>query len=98
MDTLLPALQYDRYKYIVQVYIGERREQGVRVGCRCFWDANSDNQASESFTNVRTQDLIYSTYHVIIFIHVLHLIRIACLPSLRRLLFIYIENAVQLLD
>jgi hypothetical protein len=48
----LKSLQYDRYKYIVQIYIGERRDQGVRVGSRCYWDSNSDNQATETFMNV----------------------------------------------
>lgn len=48
----LKNLGYDRYKFIVQVLIGERRDQGVYFGTRCFWDANTDNQASETFTNV----------------------------------------------
>ena len=47
------ALSFDRYKFVVQVYVGERRDQGVRVGSRQFWDANTDNMASETFTNVR---------------------------------------------
>lgn len=54
-DTIrirLKSLGYDRYKYIVQVLIGERREQGMHFGTRCFWDSNTDNQASENFTNV----------------------------------------------
>lgn len=53
-DTIkdkLKGLGYDRYKFVVQVIIGERREQGVRSGTRCFWDANTDNQASENFVN-----------------------------------------------
>lgn len=53
-DTIknrLKALSFDRYKFIVQVYVGERREQGVRVGSRQFWDANTDNMATETFTN-----------------------------------------------
>lgn len=53
-DTIrmrLKGLGYDRYKYIVQVLIGERREQGMHFGTRCFWDSNTDNQASENFTN-----------------------------------------------
>lgn len=52
----LKKLGYDRYKYIVQVLIGERRDQGVYFGTRCFWDANTDNQASETFTNVSRID------------------------------------------
>lgn len=47
----LKDLEYDRYKFIVQVLIGERREQGIRMGSRCFWDSNTDNQATENFTN-----------------------------------------------
>lgn len=47
----LKDLGYDRYKFIVQVLIGEKREQGVRMGSRCFWDSNTDNQASDTFTN-----------------------------------------------
>ena len=47
----LKTLNYERYKFVVQVIIGERREQGIRVGSRCFWDSNTDNQASETYTN-----------------------------------------------
>ena len=48
----LKGLGHERYKYVVQVLLGERREQGIRMGTRCFWDANTDNQASETFMNV----------------------------------------------
>ncbi len=61
-DTIrnrLKALGYDRYKYIVQVVLGERREQGVRSGTRCFWDASTDNQASETFVNVSSVMLLF---------------------------------------
>ena len=37
--TKLKNLGFQRYKYVVQVVIGERREQGVRMGTRCFWDS-----------------------------------------------------------
>jgi len=47
----LSALPFERYKYIVTVVIGERREQGVRVGSRCFWDVGTDNQATETYLN-----------------------------------------------
>ena len=43
----------ERYKYVVQVMIGERREQGLRIGSRCFWDQGTDCQASETFLNVQ---------------------------------------------
>jgi hypothetical protein len=48
-----PALGYDRYKLIVQVVLGENRQQGVRVMSRCLWDPDTDNYASYSFKNVR---------------------------------------------
>ena len=47
----LKTLGYDRYKFVVQVLIGERRDQGMYFGTRCFWDSNTDNQATENFTN-----------------------------------------------
>ena len=53
-DTIrdkLKALGHSRYKFMIQVTIGERREQGVRSGTRCFWDASTDVQATENFVN-----------------------------------------------
>ena len=29
----------------VNVVIGEQRGQGIKVGCRCFWDSDTDNYA-----------------------------------------------------
>ena len=54
------GLGYDRYKFIVQVLIGERRDQGVRMGTKCFWDAGTDNQATENFMNVSF--ILYDIY------------------------------------
>lgn len=45
-----------RYKYVVQVVIGEQRGEGVRMGSRCFWDSETDNVASETYVNVRCPD------------------------------------------
>ena len=47
----LKELNLPRYKYIVQVSIGEQKGQGVRVGCKCFWDFDTDHCASETFVN-----------------------------------------------
>ena len=49
--TALAAIAYERYKIIVQVTIGELRDQGVRVASRSLWDTNTDNYASASFQN-----------------------------------------------
>jgi hypothetical protein len=43
--------EYDRYKLIVNVVIGERKGEGVRLGCRCLWDADTDNYAEHLFMN-----------------------------------------------
>ncbi|TMW62678.1 hypothetical protein Poli38472_005296 [Pythium oligandrum] len=47
----LKACNYTRCKYVVQVVIGEQRGEGVRMGCRCFWDPETDCYASETFSN-----------------------------------------------
>ena len=44
-------LELPRYKLVVQVVIGEQRGEGVRMGCRGFWDADTDNYAQCTFTN-----------------------------------------------
>uniref|UniRef100_A0A7R9VVV9 Dynein light chain n=1 Tax=Chlamydomonas euryale TaxID=1486919 RepID=A0A7R9VVV9_9CHLO len=42
---------WPRYKYAVQVFIGEQRGEGVRLGCRGFWDSKTDNYAHDTFQN-----------------------------------------------
>ncbi|CAM9870384.1 unnamed protein product [Ectocarpus sp. 4 AP-2014] len=49
----LKEMNLPRYKYVVQVVIGEQRGEGVRMGSRCFWDSETDNVASETYVNVR---------------------------------------------
>nr|CCA14559.1 hypothetical protein TRIADDRAFT_18983 [Albugo laibachii Nc14] len=51
IKTQLRAANYPRFKYIVQVVLGEQRGEGVRMGCRCLWDAGIDCYASETFVN-----------------------------------------------
>ncbi|XP_072034621.1 dynein light chain Tctex-type protein 2B-like [Amphiura filiformis] len=41
----------DRYKFVVQVVIGEQRGEGVKMGCRCFWDSDTDNYAQDMYIN-----------------------------------------------
>ena len=53
MFKLISALNLPRYKYLVQVVIGEQKGAGVRMGCRCFWDDQTDSVATETFVNVR---------------------------------------------
>lgn len=44
-------LELPRYKFVVQVVVGEQRGEGVRMGCRCFWDADTDAYADETYRN-----------------------------------------------
>jgi len=44
-------LEFERYKIVVQCLIGEQRGAGAKMGCRCFWDSDTDNYAQELFTN-----------------------------------------------
>lgn len=50
-DRIARRKGYDRYKIITTVCIGEQRGEGVKLGCRCFWDEDTDNYASETFVN-----------------------------------------------
>ena len=52
-QELKQQIELPRYKYVVQAVVGEQRGEGVRMGCRCFWDADTDNYAEESYRNVR---------------------------------------------
>jgi hypothetical protein len=40
-----------RYKFLVQVIIGENKGQGVRVGSRCFWDSDTDDSTWVNYMN-----------------------------------------------
>ena len=44
-------LNYQRYKIVCMVSIGELKNQGLRMGSRCCWDAKWDTFAMGSFTN-----------------------------------------------
>lgn len=45
----IKQLGYERYKFIVQVIIGEQRGEGVMAGSRCLWDSTTDNYASDVY-------------------------------------------------
>ncbi|KAI9351474.1 Tctex-1 family-domain-containing protein [Obelidium mucronatum] len=47
----LKALELQRYKFVVNVVIGEMRGEGVRMGCRCLWDSDTDSMAQDVFMN-----------------------------------------------
>ena len=41
---------------MVQVVVGEQRGEGVRMGCRTFWDTDTDAYASDTFINVSDEE------------------------------------------
>jgi tctex1 domain-containing protein 2 len=43
------ALKMPRYKIIVQTFIGENLNQGLRVASKSLWNPKFDNYASQSF-------------------------------------------------
>lgn len=47
----LKTLEYERYKFIVQVVIGEQRGEGVKIAARCLWDSDTDNYAQATYSN-----------------------------------------------
>jgi hypothetical protein len=47
----LKDLGRGRYKYVVQVAIGQQKGQGIQAGTRCFWDFETDAVAYEQFVN-----------------------------------------------
>lgn len=62
-------LQFKRYKYIVNVVLGEQHGAGVKVGTRCIWDAEADTYAYDSFINVRMKQILlqfslFFSYHI----------------------------------
>ena len=51
-DRLKAAnMKFDRYKFIVQCVIGENKGQGVKYGCRCLWDSDTDGMAEYVYLN-----------------------------------------------
>mmetsp|Transcript_11591 Transcript_11591/g.43533 ORF Transcript_11591/g.43533 Transcript_11591/m.43533 type:complete len:122 (-) Transcript_11591:6894-7259(-) len=50
-DRIVSDLGYERYKFVVNVFIGEMRGEGCKMGCRCFWDEECDGHVMETFMN-----------------------------------------------
>lgn len=51
------SYQMTRYKIIVIVTVGQKKDQGVMISSRCLWDASTDNYVTVSYEN----QLIWST-------------------------------------
>jgi len=57
--------EYDRYKLVVDVTIGEYTGQGVRVSSRAIWDTSTDSYASSSYRhgNVFVTAIVFACYY-----------------------------------
>ncbi|EEH56305.1 flagellar outer dynein arm light chain 2 [Micromonas pusilla CCMP1545] len=44
-------LNFTRYKLVVQVTVGEKTGQAIRLASRCLWDTATDNFASDFYEN-----------------------------------------------
>ena len=51
MREKVKLLGYDRYKLVIQVTLGQKLGQAMRIVSRCLWDTSSDAFASEYFEN-----------------------------------------------
>ncbi|KAG0225629.1 hypothetical protein BGW42_004209 [Actinomortierella wolfii] len=46
-------MELNRYKYVVNVVLGENLGEGARMDARCHWDQESDGYAQAFFSNNR---------------------------------------------
>ncbi|KAF6026656.1 TCTEX1D2 [Bugula neritina] len=49
IKSKLKEVGYDRYKFVVQVVLGEQKGEGVKMAARCYWDSDTDNYAQDMF-------------------------------------------------
>lgn len=47
----MKTLNYDRYKYVIQVVLGQSNEENLMMTCRCLWDIDQDNYVSYVYSN-----------------------------------------------
>jgi hypothetical protein len=47
----LKTLNYDRYKYIIQVVLGQCQDENLIMTCRCLCDIQTDNYVSYIYSN-----------------------------------------------
>lgn len=47
----MKTLNYDRYKYVIQVVLGQSTDENLMMTCRCLWDIDQDNYLSYVYSN-----------------------------------------------
>ena len=55
----------DRFKFIVDVKLGEIRGQGVAVAMRALWDSDTDKKAASNFQNddIFCSAIVFGVYY-----------------------------------
>jgi len=46
------AHEFDRYKILVQIVLGEMKGQGLRIMSKSLWDSRYDNYSTYTYKNV----------------------------------------------
>ncbi|KYN43030.1 Tctex1 domain-containing protein 2 [Trachymyrmex septentrionalis] len=64
IEKKIKDLHFKRYKYIVNVVLGQQHGAGVKIGTRCIWDAEADTYAYDSFINdtIFCVAIVYAVY------------------------------------
>ena len=47
----MKSLDYDRFKFVCNVTVGQQRNQGMRIASRFLWDAKRDNWFNCAYSN-----------------------------------------------
>ena len=47
----MKTLNYDRYKYVIQVVLGQSNDEHLMMTCRCLWDIDHDHYLSFVHSN-----------------------------------------------
>ncbi|KAH0955707.1 hypothetical protein HN011_002396 [Eciton burchellii] len=64
IEEKVKNLHFERYKYIVNVILGQQHGAGVKIGTRCIWDTEADTYAYDSFINdtIFCTVIVYAVY------------------------------------
>ena len=64
-NEIKERLDYKNYKILVHCVMGEQKGEGVRIGCKCFWDSDTDNCAEEVYNTkvLFCVCTVYGVYH-----------------------------------
>ena len=64
LKSKVKTLDAPRYKLVVLVQVGEKKDQGMKISSRCLWNHETDTFASASYKNrsLYAFAIIYATY------------------------------------